>query len=46
MKILLIGGTKRLGRLVVDEELRARGVDVQVLARQRPRSSTLPAKSR
>jgi putative NADH-flavin reductase len=43
MKILVICGTGHVRRLVVDE-LRARGVDVQVLARQRPRLGTLPGK--
>jgi uncharacterized protein YbjT (DUF2867 family) len=43
MKILVIGGTGHVGRLVVDE-LPPRGVDVRVLARQRPRPGTLPGK--
>ena len=34
MKILVIGGTGHVGRLVVDD-LRARGVDVRVVARLR-----------
>ena len=43
MKILVIGGTGHVNRLVVDD-LRARGVDVRVLARQRLRPGTLPGK--
>ena len=43
MKILVIGGTGHVDRLVVDD-LRARGVDVRVLARQRPRPGTLRGK--
>ena len=43
MRILVIGGTGHVGRLVVDE-LRARGLDVRVLARQRPRPGALPGK--
>jgi uncharacterized protein YbjT (DUF2867 family) len=43
MKILAIGGTGHVGRLVVDE-LRARAGDVRVFARQRPRPGPLPGK--
>ena len=43
MKILVIGGTGHVSRLV--HELRARGVDVRVLARQRPRPGTLRGKA-
>lgn len=42
MKILVIGGTGHVSRLV--DELRERGVDVRVLARQRPRPGTLRGK--
>jgi hypothetical protein len=42
MKILVIGGTGHVSRLV--HELGARGVDVRVLARQRPRPGTLRGK--
>ena len=44
MKILVIGGTGHVGRLVVND-LRARGVDVpEFLARHRPRPGALPGK--
>jgi uncharacterized protein YbjT (DUF2867 family) len=43
MKILVIGRTRHAGRLVVDE-LRARGVDVRLPARQRLRPGTPPIK--
>jgi len=42
MKILVIGGTGHVSRLV--DELHARGVEVRVLARQRPRPGTLRGK--
>ena len=42
MKILVIGGTGHVSRLV--DELRARGVNVRVLACQRARPGTLSGK--
>jgi uncharacterized protein YbjT (DUF2867 family) len=42
MKILVIGGTGHASRLV--HELRARGLDVRVLVRQRLRLGTLRGK--